>query len=485
MKIETLVYTLGILFGIILIGSFIYGYMRGRAAKRLEPFTQADVPISTNTGVGESSPAPVNQPAVGYYPEDGLQPIILVNNQEWPVVNWGCLASGTISHWVTMNHIRRRIYPCEPRPYTSYSDILENLVSGKLDCGFVREYLLLKAKPELRNAINVLCPGYEEMMFMLSSKFSPIGNIRDITIAKKDGVKVAVGVLINSVFEFSVILKGNKIPSDLVLSDLPFNTKYFDTQSSLLKALAENQVDTVFFVAHPYETALIDHIRTHEVRLVDLFPASKFPISVEGKDTPVYNPEDTDLIAQFRKAVHDSIPWVFDYTMPVNKQVRLKEPTAGQDLFIMIPGTSVYKTFKIRSLICCSTKLTNLRILNQMTTRLITQSYSINQAINEWNAKYLETMLAGQLAKSEARPGYAPIVNTRIARTTTSKFPHDFQLGNKTSGGLFLYYDYDSFDPTNLGTVPRDLAIEPTMRANMALLTDKIKLEMVEACPQR
>ena len=75
------------------------------------------------------------------------------------------------------------------------------------------------------------------------------------------------------------------------------------------------------------------------------------------------------------------------------------------------------------------------------------------------------------------------VVNTRITRATTSKFPHDFQLGNKTSGLLFLYYDYDSFNPDNFGTIPRGLAMEPTMRETIAKLTNKIKIEYVDACP--
>ncbi len=484
MEISNIVYLIVILIGLVFIGSFIYGLWKGSQVGRLEPFTQADVPESTNTGIGESRPAPVNQAAAGYYPEDGLQPLVLVNNQEWPVVKWGCLATGTISNWVTVNHIRRRVYPCEPIVYSSYSDILSGLVkTGQVDCGFVREYLLLQAKPETQAGVRVLCPGYEEVMFMLSSQFSQITNIRDILITKKEGVKVTVGVLINSMYEFSVILKAHKIPSDLTLTDLPFNIVYMDTQGTLLKALATNTVDAVFCVAHPYETALIDHIRTHETRLVDIYPASKFPIpsAITGVQ-PVYNPEDTDLMAQFRKTVHDNIDWVFDYTMPINKQVRLKEPAGGKDIFIMIPGTSVYKTFKIRSLLVCSSGLTDPRILNQLTTRLVTQSYSINEAINEWNAKYLETQLALQVAGAN-KTGVSGVVNTRITRATTSKFPHDFQLGNKTSGLLFLYYDYDSFNPANMGSVPRGLAMEPTMRDVLAKLTNKIKIEYVDACP--
>jgi hypothetical protein len=342
---------------------------------------------------------------------------------------------------------------------------------------------LLQAKPEIQAGCRVLCPGYEEVMFMISSQFSQITNIRDILITKKEGVKVTVGVLINSMYEFSVILKAHKIPSDLTLTDLPFNVVYMDTQSALLKALAANTVDAVFCVAHPYETALIDHIRTHETRLVDLYPASKFPVpsAITGVQ-PVYNPEDTDLMAQFRKTVHDNIAWVFDYTMPINKQVRLKEPAGGKDIFIMIPGTSVYKTFKIRSLLLCSSRLTDPKVLNQLTTRLVTQSYSINEAINQWNAKYLETQLALQVAGAN-KTGVSGVVNTRVTRATTSKFPHDFQLGNKTSGLLFLYYDYDSFNPTNIGTVPKGLAMEPTMRAVLAKLTNKIKIEYVDACP--
>lgn len=483
LEIQNIIYiTIGVLL-LLFIGAFIYGLWKGSHKERLEPFTQADVPASTNTGIGESQPAPVNQPDSGYYPDDGLQPLVLVNNQEWPIVYWGCLATGTISNWVTVNHIRRRVYPCEPRVYTSYSDILEALAMQQVDCGFVREYLLLQAKPSIQTGVQILCPGYEEVMLMLSGQFSPISNIRDILITKQDGVKVTIGVLINSMYEFSVILKGNKIPSDLALTDLPFNVTYFDTQVNLLKALAANTVDSVFCVVHPYETAFIDHIRTHETRLVDLYPASKFPLpSARTGVQPIYNPEDTDLMAQFRKTVHDNIDWVFDYTLPVNKQVRLKEPSDGKDIFIMIPGTSIYKTFKIRSLLVCSTKLTDTRVLNQLTTRLVTQSFSINQAINAWNDKYLETQLAIQVANAN-KSQVSGVVNTRITRATSSKFPHDFQLGNKTSGSLFLYYDYDSFSPDNFGTVPRGLTMEPTMRSVIAKLTNKIKIEYVEACP--
>lgn len=483
MEISNIIYLIVILVGLVFCGSFIYGFWKGSLDGRLETFTQADVPESTNTGVGDSKPAPVNQPAAGYYPEDGLQPLVLVNNQEWPVVNWGCLATGTISNWVTVNHIRRRVYPCEPIVYSSYSDILSGLVTtGQVDSGFVREYLLLQAKPEIQDSVRVLCPGYEEVMFMISSQFSQIANIRDILIIKKEGVKVTVGVLINSMYEFSVILKAHKIPSDLTLTDLPFNIVYMDSQSALLKALAVGTVDAVFCVAHPYETALIDYIRTHETRLVDLYPASKFPIPGANGVQPVYNPEDTDLMAQFRKTVHDNIAWVFDYTMPINKQVRTKEPVGGNDIFIMIPGTSVYKTFKIRSLLVCASRLTDSRILNQLTTRLVTQSYSINEAINKWNANYMETQLALQVAGAN-KTDVSGVVNTRITRATTSKFPHDFQLGNKTSGLIFLYYDYDSFNPANMGTVPKGLAIEPTMREVLVKLTNKIKIEYVDACP--
>lgn len=483
MEIHSIIYLIVILIGLVFTVSFIYGLWKGTQSVRLEPFTQADIPESTNTGVGESRPAPVNQPASGYYPEDGLQPLVLVNNQEWPIVKWGCLATGTISNWVTANHIRRRVYPCEPIVYSSYSDILSGLMNTRqVDCGFVREYLLLQAKPEIQDNVRVLCPGYEEVIFMLSGQFSQIANFRDILITKKEGVKVTVGVLINSMYEFSVILKAHKIPSDLTLTDLPFNVIYLDTQAALLKALAAGTVDAVFCVAHPYETALIDHIRTHETRLVELYPASKFPLPKANGVQPVYNPEDTDLMAQFRKSVHDSLAWMFDYTMPINRQVRLKEPAGGNDIFIMVPGTSVYKTFKIRSLLVCASRLTDPRILNQLTTRLVTQSYSINEAINEWNAKYLETQLALQVANAN-KAGVSGVVNTRITRATTSKFPHDFQLGNKTSGLLFLYYDYDSFNPANMGTVPKGLAMEPTMRSVLAKLTNKIKIEYVDACP--
>ncbi len=468
--------------------AFAWGYYKG--SRKKEPFTQADVSYSTNTGIGDSQPEQVNQPETGYYPNTGLQPIIIANSQEFLIIKCGCLDSKTVSSWIT-TQFRHRVYPCTPAFYSATRDIYDAIVNGQIDIGFIREYYLLdKAIAANTSAsVSVLCPAYEEMIFMLASDLNTINNIRDIITNQRLGIKTSVGVLINSVYEFTVILKANKLPADLSLSDLPFNISYYNSTTDMFLAIKNKQVDAVFWVGHPYETPMMDFVRTHPVRLVELYPPSKYPV-----DGSVYNPDTEDLIEECHKTVKRYLNWAFDCVLPVNKQVKLKEPGANADIYILTPGTSIYKTFKIRSLLCINSQNTDTRILNVLAKNLLYQAFNINQLLNEWNTEYIETNLALQMnpntqptannnQSKNNTPSAKPFVNSRLARSLSSKNPGDYTQGNKQSGQLFMYYDYDSMNPLNMSVVPKELEIQPVMRDLLASKTNKIKIEYVSGCP--
>ena len=371
-------------------------------------------------------------------PDIGIQPLILQNDEELPVIHINTSPLGSAGYF-TARCLRKLVYPLDPiQTYPTQEQILANLEPDQL--AIVREYVLLGSTAS--STYEVLAPLYYELLICLANKYSSLTNIIDILKPKLDGTLNKMGVLRDSSKLFQVICKNRNIR--LGLADTPFTLIIYDSMTELLTNLSTRAIDAIFVVTHPKDTVLQAYCNGNQVRLLDLEPGAENP---DVKSPVPYNPDDENKLNEFREGVKRDVPWIFRETMSVDKLPNASLSAlkgASRETGNITIERVVYNTYKVRSLLIYKPmgglvlSSASSKHLGGLASRLVRQYQTIGQAFNSWNP------IAGNDATAD---------NTDLA----------------------------SFDFNQLATVPNSLKIAPVMLDELSQV-GLIKRETVMTC---
>jgi hypothetical protein len=439
---------------ILLVSCIVIAKKYSKQLTRHEGFTATT--LSDKTGFEKSQPWPLTY-------DNGLKPLVLQNKNIWPVYKIGVLGSGSISH-IVAQYLQRKIYPMnlviQPSTVTILAGISDQPNSGKIfDFGFIREQLLLdlsRVESGIKS-VSVLAPAYWETLYLIGNKHTifnslvdlkkPISTINDNLI--RDPEKLAtqkIGILRDSLLYWQAITKA---------LDLKIGRDYIkvenDDLAQLLSALERREVDAVFMITHTYDSRLQAFLKTNETHMIGIYPTSKYPTDTDMNLRP-YNPETTDLISKFKSDIKVYLPWIFEETVSLGKSTGLKKKLSTDTVLGMnnTSGSSIYRTFKVRSYLCSSRQLgRDTQIISKLGTAYLEEYQSLGLLINEW----------GRGNKS---------ILTRESNIMQNK-----QLILPT----LVFSDYDSFNPDMLGSIPTEIELNTIMRDLIAIIYKRIKIE--------
>lgn len=368
--------------------------------------------------------------------DQGFKPIVLRNADFWPIKKLAILSPGSVSE-IVGKYFQRRVYPVTLHQQPSTIVVLGELSSGNIDLGFCREPQLLelsRTETGIRS-VSVLAPAYWETIYAIGNKFTTFSALAQLKLPKSaTGDEITnrpkIGVLRDSLPYWSAIIRA----LDLEIGR-DFQKVENDDLAGLFTALESNEVSAVFMIVHSADARLRAYLKSNESRMISIYPLSKFPIDTDMLTRP-YNPETTDLITQFRSDIKVYIPWIFDATIslgtPVNNKPSILESVETSS--IGTSGSSVYKTFKVRSYLCASREMgQDSELIPRIGNAFLKEYQSFGLLLTEWG---------GATNRSKAGLG------------------NDRQLVLPT----IIFSDYDSFNPDLLGAIPNEIELNPMMR---------------------
>ena len=148
------------------------------------------------------------------------------------------------------------------------------------------------------------------------------------------------------------------------------------------------------------------------------------------------------------------VPWIFEETVELGKAVGLKKQLSVDSVLgnANTAGSSIYKTFKVRTYLCTSRQLgRDSNIIGKLGRAFLEEYQSLGLLIDEWGR--------GGKSRTEKQGGSQPK-----------------QLVLPT----LVFADYDSFNPDMLGAVPTEIDLNPFMRDLIARIYGRIKIENPE-----
>jgi hypothetical protein len=415
--------------------------------------------FTATTGNEHSSqPWPLSQ-------NSGFKPLNILGGRPNPKYKLGVSHQGSISNLVGQ-YMRRKIIPLELDVKPSATIILTSLsielanqepenIVNTVDLGFIREPQLIglsRIETGIRS-ISVLAPAYWETIYLLGNKYTTFASLAELkqlpsTLNNQQQTpNIAtqkIGILRDSLPYWEAITRAHEleIGRDFLKVDN-------DNLAELLTQLERRELDAVFMIAHTFDARLQAFLKTNETRMISIYPISKFPQDTDMFMRP-YNPKTTDLISKFKSDMKVYIPWIFEETISLGRGVGNKRQLSVNNLGAGTSGSSIYKTFKIRSYLCCSRELgRNREFINQLGNRYLEEYQSMGLLIQEWGGN--KTTL--QRKKIQSKQLILPTL---------------------------VFSDYDSFNPDTLGAIPSEIQINPFMRELIANIYGRIKIEKTE-----
>lgn len=320
-------------------------------------------------------------------PDIGIQPLILKNTEELPIITIRTSPLGKAGYF-TANSIRKLVYPVDPiTTYTSQELLLNELRTDEL--AIAREQEILTVVTRDKQPLVILAPVFYEYMLCITDKYSELNNISDLTKLKKDGRHNIIGVLSDSMALFKIICKNRNLRLDL--KDSSFVISEYKLESDLFIDFGLKKIDAIFLVTHPKDTILQTYCNDNEVRFIELEPGSTREIRPEIP----YNPDDENILGEFKTAMKRDVPWIFPVGISVDKI-----PNASLSSIMGASRASgnisiqrhVYNTYKVRSLLCYKyirgqslILAPGSKQLQGLTHRLIHQYQTIGSVFNKWN----------------------------------------------------------------------------------------------------
>ena len=407
-----------------------------------------------------SQPWPLDQ-------DSGFKPLVVSGGRNSHIYKLGVSNHGSISNLVGQ-YIRRKIIPVELEVKPSATIILTSLsiendkegpneLLDALDLGFVREPQLIglsRIETGIRS-ISVLAPAYWETIYLIGNKYTTFASLAELKRQQQNQLsgqpiqEIAtqkIGILRDSLPYWEAITRALELEIGR-----DFLKVENDNLAELLTQLERRDIDAVFMIAHTFDARLQAFLKTNETRMISIYPLSKFPQDTDIFNRP-YNPETTDLISKFKSDMKVYIPWIFEETVSMGRGVGNKRQVSVSNLGAGTSGSSIYKTFKIRSYLCCSRQLgRDHDFINQLGKRYLEEYQSMGLLIQEWGGGGRKSNASGK----EIQPK---------------------QLVLPT----LVFSDYDSFNPDTLGAIPSEIEINPFMRELIATIYGRIKIEKIE-----
>jgi hypothetical protein len=389
----------------------------------------------------------------------GLKPLVLddLSCVQLPIRQLGVSYPGSISY-IVGQYVQRKIYPVTLSIRPSTTTIMTGLsvegLNDNLDLGFIREPQLLGlARTESGiKSLSVLAPAYWETLYLIGNKytnFAGLAELKRLSAIGTDQQQPAtqkIGVLRDSLPYWEAITRALEleIGRDFLKSEN-------DNLAQLLAQLESREIDAVFIIAHTFDSRLQAFLKTNEARMISIYPRSKYPQDTDMIIRP-YNPETTDLIAKFRADMKVYIPWIFEETVSLGtavgnkKQLSIGNTGSGAGT----AGSSIYKTFKIRTYLCTSRQLgKDCEFITMLGNKYLEEYQSLGLLIQEWG------------------------VGNKKSKTSDNSSHTAKQLVLPT----LVFADYDSFNPDTLGAVPNEIDLNPIMRDLIAKIYGRIKIE--------
>jgi len=404
-----------------------------------------------------SQPWPLGQ-------EAGFKPLVISGGRNSHTYKLGVSHLGSISNLIGQ-YIRRKIIPVALEIKPSATIILTSLSIendkepsneklGALDLGFVREPQLIGlSRIELGiRSISVLAPAYWETIYLIGSKYTTFASLaelkrQDNQFSGQPIPEIAtqkIGILRDSLPYWEAITRAHELEIGR-----DFLKVENDNLAQLLTQLEQKEIDAVFMITHTFDARLQAFLKTNETRMISIYPLSKFPHDTDMFNRP-YNPETTDLISKFKSDMKVYIPWIFEETISMGRGVGNKRQISVNNLGAGTSGSSIYKTFKVRSYLCCSRQLGRDReFINSLGKRYLEDYQSMGLLIQEWG-------------------GYKSKKSDRDLQPKQLVLP------------TLVFSDYDSFNPDTLGAIPSEIEINPFMRELIANMYGRIKIEKKE-----
>ena len=395
--------------------------------------------------------------------DSGFKPLVSRNKNYWSVKKLAVLGPGSVSHLIG-RYFQRKIYPVELQVKPSTITIISGLSDAShtnntgFDIGFVREQLLLdmsRIESGIKS-VSVLAPAYWETLYLIGNKHTSFASLAELKrktrdIADTSPIQPAtqkIGVLRDSLPYWQAITRA---------LELEIGQDYLKAESEdlaqLLQGLESREVDAVFMIAHTFDSRLQAFLKTNETRMISIYPRSKYPQETDMLTRP-YNPDTTDLITKFRSDMKVYVPWIFEETVELGKAVGLKKQLSVDSVLgnANTAGSSIYKTFKVRTYLCTSRQLgRDSDIIGKLGRTFLEEYQSLGLLIDEWGH--------GGKSRNEKQGGSQP--NQLVLPT-------------------LVFADYDSFNPDMLGAVPTEIDLNPFMRDLIARIYGRIKIENPE-----
>ena len=311
-------------------------------------------------------------------PEIGIQPLILKNTEELPIIPIRTSPLGKAGYF-TANCIRKLIYPVDPLiTYTDQAQLLTDLKADEL--AIAREQEVLRAVTRDNMPLHILAPLFYEYILCMTDKYSELNNISDLTRLKRNGRHNIIGVLSDSLDLFKTICKNRNLRLDL--KDSSFIITEYKLESDLFVDFGLKKLDAVFLVTHPKDTILQTYCNDNIVRFLELEPASVR----ETKPEIPFNPEDENALAEFKTAMKRDVPWIFPVGMSVDKIPNASLSSvmgASRATGNISIQRHIYNTYKVRSLLCYKQLPTSL-ILSNGSNPITRIGNSINTTISDY-----------------------------------------------------------------------------------------------------
>jgi hypothetical protein len=396
----------------------------------------------------------------------GFKPLVIPGIRAMPKYKLGVSHLGSISNLIGQ-YIRRKILPLTLEVKPSATIILaslsiENTTLGQtelidgLDLGFIREPQLigLSRTENGIQSISVLAPAYWETIYLIGNKFTTFASLAELKrtatqLGQQTLQAIAtqkIGVLRDSLPYWEAITRAHamEIGRDFLKAEN-------DNLAELLAQLERRELDAVFLIAHTFDARLQAFLKTNETRMISIFPLSKFPLDTDIIERP-YNPETTNLISKFKEDMKIYIPWIFEETISMGRGVGNKRQLSVSNLGAGTSGSSIYKTFKIRSYLCCSRQLgRDHEFISGLGSRYLEEYQTMALLIQEWNKSGGKSTTTG-----------TELISKQLVLPT------------------LIFSDYDSFNPDTLGAIPSEIEINKFMRDLIATIYGRIKIEKIE-----
>jgi hypothetical protein len=337
---------------------------------------------SLNSNQFKSEPRPINNDTL--FPDNFLQPIVLTNTKEYPIIKFGSLSNGTLSNTL-LNYFQKKIYPFTKINYNNINIILEQLLSNTIDLAFIREYNYLKYIKNYNlqkkitnynnssnnynkfNNIKAICSLYYEYVICMATKdsleyFNTSNKHKYLIEIRNKPQECFLGVLehdyiyLNKVLDylnFDIVLEqsSNNKNNLKIIKKVKRNNLIiyiYSNNKNLFQDYSNNNLNLIFGLWHPKNTYIQNVCKEQQNYLINILPNDKLPLEIDIDQYNTINKETTNKIQEFIQLFKNEFMWSYKHIL-------------NSFMFPNIINFNIagYTTFKIRNILLLNTNFYN------------------------------------------------------------------------------------------------------------------------------